>query len=114
MTKARTTSPLTRNQKKKMTEVPSEVKLRKIVPEVPRDEAERGELLEDLQVMGCSGFLVERIRQLDPRTTNPVDRGVLEGGLPFQQGRWRIGGPKGRICEGVLQGPAKPEGRILD
>jgi hypothetical protein len=57
MTKARTTSPLTRNQKKKMSEVPSEVKLRKIVPEVPRDETERGELLEDLQVMGCSGLL---------------------------------------------------------
>jgi hypothetical protein len=57
MTKARTTSPLTRNQKKKMSEVPSEVKLRKIVPEIPRDEAERGELLEDLQVMGCSSFL---------------------------------------------------------
>jgi hypothetical protein len=29
MTKARTTSPLTRNQKKKMSEVLSEVKLRK-------------------------------------------------------------------------------------
>jgi hypothetical protein len=57
MTKARTTFPMTRNQKKKMSEVPSEVKLRKIVPEVPRDEIERGELLEDLQVMGCSGFL---------------------------------------------------------
>jgi hypothetical protein len=40
-----------------LSEVPSEVKLRKIVPEVPRDETERGELLEDLQVMGCSGFL---------------------------------------------------------
>jgi hypothetical protein len=88
--------------------------------------------------MGCSGFLEKpwgfkddrivrelldgvsnefdkSIRgQLDPRTTNPVDRGVLEGGLPFQQGRWRIGGPEGRICEGVFQGPAKPEGRILD
>jgi hypothetical protein len=57
MTKARTTSPLTRTQKKKMREVPSEVKLRKIVPEVPRDETEREELLEDLQVMGCSSFL---------------------------------------------------------
>jgi hypothetical protein len=38
MTKARTTFPLTRNQKKKMSEVPSEVpsevKLRKVVPEV--------------------------------------------------------------------------------
>jgi hypothetical protein len=40
MTKARTTSPLTRTQKKKMSEVPSKVKLRKIVPEVLRDEAE--------------------------------------------------------------------------
>jgi hypothetical protein len=48
MTKAKTSSPLTRNQRKKMSEVPSEVKLRKILPEVPRDEAERGELLEDL------------------------------------------------------------------
>jgi hypothetical protein len=57
MTKARTTSPLTRNQKKKMNEVPSEVKLQKVVPEVPRDETERGELLEDLQAMGYSGFL---------------------------------------------------------
>jgi hypothetical protein len=45
MTKARTTSPLTRNQKKKMSEVPSEVKLRKIVPEVPQDETEKGEVL---------------------------------------------------------------------
>jgi hypothetical protein len=57
MTKAKTSSPITRNQKKKMSEVPSEVKLRKIIPEVPRDESERAELLEDLQVMGCSGFL---------------------------------------------------------
>jgi hypothetical protein len=57
MTKAKTSSPLTRNQKKKMSEVPSEVKLRKRIPEVPRDDSERVELLEDLQVMGCSGFL---------------------------------------------------------
>jgi hypothetical protein len=48
MTVKRTTSPMTRNQRKKSGEVPSEVKIRKIVPEVPRDEAERGELLEDL------------------------------------------------------------------
>jgi hypothetical protein len=40
MTKARTTSPLTRTQKNKRSEVPSEVKLRKIVPEVPQDETE--------------------------------------------------------------------------
>jgi hypothetical protein len=37
-----------RNQRRKSSEVPSEVKLRKIVPDVPRNETERGELLEDL------------------------------------------------------------------
>jgi hypothetical protein len=31
---------LTRNQKKKMSEVPSEVKLRKVVLEAPRNETE--------------------------------------------------------------------------
>jgi hypothetical protein len=44
MTVKRMTSPMTRNQRKKS----GEVKIRKIVPEVPWDEAERGELLEDL------------------------------------------------------------------
>jgi hypothetical protein len=48
---------MTRNQRKKGSEVPSDVKIRKIVPEVPRDETERGELLEDLQRMGRSGLL---------------------------------------------------------
>jgi hypothetical protein len=48
MTRTRITSPLIRNQKKKMSEVPSEMKLRKVVSEAPRDETERGELLEDL------------------------------------------------------------------
>jgi hypothetical protein len=48
MTVKRMMSPMTRNQRKKSGEVPSEVKIRKVVPEVPRDEAERGELLEDL------------------------------------------------------------------
>jgi hypothetical protein len=57
MAAKRTVSPITRQQRKKMSEVPSEVKLRKIIPEVPRDDSERVELLEDLQVMGCSGFL---------------------------------------------------------
>jgi hypothetical protein len=57
MTVKRTTSPMTRNQRKKGSEVPSDVKIRKIVPEVPRDETERGELLEDLQRMGRSGLL---------------------------------------------------------
>jgi hypothetical protein len=57
MTIKRTTSPMTRNQRNKSGEVPSEVKIRKVVPEVPRDETEIGELLEDLQKMGCSGLL---------------------------------------------------------
>jgi hypothetical protein len=48
---------MTRNQRRKSSEIPSEVKLRKVVPDVPRNETERGELLEDLQTMGCSGLL---------------------------------------------------------
>jgi hypothetical protein len=57
MTRARTTSPMTRNQRRKSSEIPSKVKLQKVVPDVPRNETERGELLEDLQTMGCSGLL---------------------------------------------------------
>jgi hypothetical protein len=57
MTRVRTTSPMTRNQRRRSSEIPSEVKLRKVVPEVPQSETERGELLEDLQTMGCSGLL---------------------------------------------------------
>jgi hypothetical protein len=57
MTRARTTSPMTRSQRRKSSEISSEVKLWKVVPEVPRNETEQGELLEDLQTMGCSGFL---------------------------------------------------------
>jgi hypothetical protein len=41
-------SPMTRQQKRKNSEVPSKIRIRKIVLEVPRDEAERAELLEDL------------------------------------------------------------------
>jgi hypothetical protein len=48
---------MTRNQRRKSSEVPSEVKLQKVVSEVPRNETERGELLEDLQTMGCSRLL---------------------------------------------------------
>jgi hypothetical protein len=57
MAAKRTVSPITRQQRKKNSEVPSKVRIRKIVPEVPRDETERAELLEDLQTMGCSGLL---------------------------------------------------------
>jgi hypothetical protein len=91
MTKARTTSPLTRNQKKKMSEVPSEVKLRKIVPEVPRDETERGELLEDLQVMGCSGFLEKPWGFKDDRIIRELLDGVsneFDNSIRGQPVRW--------------------------
>jgi hypothetical protein len=39
---------MTRNQRRRSSEIQSEVKLRKVVLEVPRNETERGELLEDL------------------------------------------------------------------
>jgi hypothetical protein len=56
MAAKRTVSPITRQQRRKNSEVPSKVRIRKIVPEVPRDEMERAELLEDLQTVGCSGY----------------------------------------------------------
>jgi hypothetical protein len=75
---------MTRNQRRKSSEVPSEVKIRKVVPEVPRDEAERGELLEDLQTMGCSGLLEKPwgfkddriVRELLDRVTNEFDNTI--------------------------------------
>jgi hypothetical protein len=76
MTKARTTSPMTRNQRKKSSEVPSEVKIRKVVPEVPRNETERGELLEDLQTMGCSGLLEKPWGFKDDRIVRELLDGV--------------------------------------
>jgi hypothetical protein len=97
MTKARTTSPLTRNQKKKMSEVPSEVKLQKIVPEVPRDETERGELLEDLQVMGCSGLLEKPwgfkddriVRELLDGVSNEFDNSIRGQAVRWTEECWR-------------------------
>jgi hypothetical protein len=76
MTKARTTSPMTRNQKRKSGEVPSEVKLRKVVPDVPRNETERGKLLEDLQTMGCSGLLEKPWGFKDDRIVRELLDGV--------------------------------------
>jgi hypothetical protein len=79
-----TVSPITRQQRKKNSEVPSKVRIRKIVPEVPRDEAEKAELLEDLQVMGCSGFLEkpwgfkdeEIVRELLDGVSNEFDNSI--------------------------------------
>jgi hypothetical protein len=84
MTVKRTMSPMTRNQKRKGSVVPSEVKIRKVVPEVPRDEIERGELLEDLQRMGCSGLLEKPwgfkddriVRELLDGATNEFDNTI--------------------------------------
>jgi hypothetical protein len=128
MTKARTTSPLTRNQKKKMSEVLSEVKLRKIVPEVPRDEAERRELLEDLQVMGCSGFLEKPwgfkddriVRELLDGVSNEFDNSIRGQPVRWTEECWRevyhfgkggggLAKPKGWVFHRRLQGSAAQE-----
>jgi hypothetical protein len=88
MAAKRTVSPITRQQRKKNSEVPSKVRIRKIVPEVPWDETERVELLEDLQTMGCSGLLEkpwgfkdeEVVRELLDGVSNEFDntiRGTL-------------------------------------
>jgi hypothetical protein len=43
MAAKRTVSPITRQHRRKNSEVPSKVRIRKIVPEVPREEVERAE-----------------------------------------------------------------------
>jgi hypothetical protein len=97
MTVKRTTSPMTRNQRKKSSEVPSEVKIRKVVPEVPRDETERRELLEDLQTMGCSdllekswGFKDDRIvRELLDGVTNEFNNTIRATPIQWSEECWR-------------------------
>jgi hypothetical protein len=93
----RTVSPIIRQQRKKNSEVPSEVKIRKIVPEVPREEAERGELLEDLQRMGCSGLLEKPwgfkddrvVRELLDRATNEFDNTIRATPTRWTEEVWR-------------------------
>jgi hypothetical protein len=97
MTVKRTTSPMTRNQRKKSSEVPSEVKIRKVVPEVPWDETERGELLEDLQRMGCSGLLEKPwgfkddriVRELLDGVTNEFDNTIRATPTRWTEDCWR-------------------------
>jgi hypothetical protein len=97
MTKARTTSPMTRNQRGKSSEVPSEVKLRKVVPDVPRNETERGELLEDLQTMGCSGLLEKPwdfkddqiVRELLDGVLNEFDNSIRATPTRWMEECWR-------------------------
>jgi hypothetical protein len=84
MTRARTTSPMTRNQRRRSSDIPSKVKLQKVVPEVPRSEMERGEMLEDLQTMGCSGLLEKPrgfkddriVRELLDRVSNEFEHSI--------------------------------------
>jgi hypothetical protein len=97
MTKARTTSPMTRNQRRKSSEVPSEVKLRKVVPDVPWNETERGELLEDLQTMGRSGLLEKPwgfkddwiVRELLDGVSNEFDNSIRATPTRWTEECWR-------------------------
>jgi hypothetical protein len=97
MTKARTTSPMTRNQRKKSSVVSSEVKIRKVVPEVPWNETERGELLEDLQTMDCSGLLEKPwgfkddriVRELLDGVSNKFDNSIRATPTRWTEECWR-------------------------
>jgi hypothetical protein len=88
---------MTRNQRRKSSEVPSEVKIRKVVLEVPRNETERGELLEDLQTMGCSGLLEKPwgfkddriVRELLDRVSNEFDNSIRATPTRWTEECWR-------------------------
>jgi hypothetical protein len=90
-------SSMTRQQKRKNSEVPSKVRIRKIVPEVPQDEAERAELLEDLQTMGCSDFLEkpwgfkddEIVRELLDGVSNEFDNSIRALPTRWMKEVWR-------------------------
>jgi hypothetical protein len=88
---------MTRNQRRKSGEVPSEVKLRKVVPDGPRNETERGELLEDLQTMGCSGLLEKPwsfkddriVRELLDGVSNEFDNSIRATPAQWMEECWR-------------------------
>jgi hypothetical protein len=97
MAAKRTVSPVTRQQRKKNSEVPSKVRIWKIVPEVPRDEVERAELLEDLQTMGCSGLLEkpwgfkdeEVVRELLDGVSNEFDNTIRATPTRWTEEVWK-------------------------
>jgi hypothetical protein len=97
MTRARTTSPMARNQRRRTSDIPSEVKLRKVVPEVPQSETERGELLEDLQTMGCSGLLEKPwgfkddriVRELLDGVSNEFEHSIRASPIRWTEECWR-------------------------
>jgi hypothetical protein len=122
-----------RNQRKRSSEVPSEVKIRKVVPEVPCDETERGELLEDLQRMGCLGLLEKPwgfkddriVRELLDGATNEFDNTIRATPTRWTEECWRevynfsmggggLAGRKDEIRQGLFQGAAEPQGRVRD
>jgi hypothetical protein len=97
MAAKKTVSPITRQQRKKNSEVPSKVRIRKIVPEVSRDETERAELLEDFQTMGCSGLLEkswgfkdeEVVRELLDGVSNEFDNTIWGTPTRWTEEVWR-------------------------
>jgi hypothetical protein len=97
MAAKRTVSPITRQQRKKNSDVLSKVRIRKIVLEVPRDEVERAELLEDLQTMGCSGLLEkpwgfkdeEVVRELLDGVSNEFDNTIRATPTWWTEEVWR-------------------------
>jgi hypothetical protein len=97
MAAKRTVSPITRQQRRKNSEVPSKVRIRKIVLKVPRDEVERAELLEDLQTMGCSGFFKkpwgfkdeEVVRELLDGMSNEFDNTIRATPTRWTEEVWR-------------------------
>jgi hypothetical protein len=83
---------MTKNQRRKSSEIPSEVKLQKVVPDVPRNETERGELLEDLQTMGYSRLLEKPWDFKDDRIVRELLDGVLnefDNSIRATPTRWR-------------------------
>jgi hypothetical protein len=96
MTQARTTSPMTR-KRRRSSDIPSEVKFRKVVPEVPRSEMERGELLEDFQTMGCSGLLEKPwglkddriVRELLDGFSNEFEYSIQASPIQWTEECWR-------------------------
>jgi hypothetical protein len=88
---------MTRNQRRRSSEIPSKVKLRKVVQEVPRNETERGELLEDLQTMGCSGLLEKPwgfkddriVRELLDGVSNEFEHSIRATPVQWTEECWR-------------------------
>jgi hypothetical protein len=61
MAMKRTVSPITRQQRKKNSEVPSKVKIWKIVPEVPQDEGREGRVIRGPPNHGVFRFTQETL-----------------------------------------------------